>query len=215
MTVVLKCISKPINDDIPNSEALLAYFARVSSTANQLNHATGAKLIKSLINRQEWSPLEMVSMTIEINTTRDISRQILRHRSFSFQEFSQRYAEVQEPFVYREARIQDIKDRQNSFENDDIDREDAWHDIQYQIQIQVRSLYNKALSIGIAKEQARAILPEGMTPTKLYMAGTLRSWIHYCILRCDKKTQKEHRDIACKIRDIIIEQFPSLAEIAA
>jgi thymidylate synthase (FAD) len=211
MTVRLICASAPVVAEIPGIEELLAYFARVSSTANQLNHATGPKLIASLIRRKEWSPLEMVSLTMEIVTTRDIARQILRHRSFSFQEFSQRYAKVEDEPVFREARLQDHQDRQNSIETDDDGLADKWAQRQRVAAIAARQAYDWALENGIAKEVARAVLPEGMTPSRLYMAGTLRSWVHYCLLRADRKTQKEHRVIAEACRDIIIAQFPSLS----
>lgn len=213
MTVLLKAITKPVDDDIPSVSALLAYFARVSSTANQNNHETGGKLLRSLVKRKEWSPLEMVSLTVEINTTRDIARQILRHRSFSFQEFSQRYAKVEDEFIMREARLQDHKDRQNSYMTDDDKLIAWWNDQQESIASVIDATYNIALANGIAKEVARSILPEGMTPSKLYMAGTLRSWIHYCFLRCDPKTQKEHRLIAEQCRGILIEQFPDLSDV--
>jgi thymidylate synthase (FAD) len=213
-SVRLICISKPVIEDVPDSQALLAFCARVSSTANQLNHETGGKLLRSLVKRKEWSPLEMVSLTIEIVTTRDIARQILRHRSFSFQEFSQRYAQVElDHPICRECRLQDATDRQNSIEVSD-EREESrpleWEMQQTEAFWHARKAYDWALSNGIAKEVARAVLPEGLTPSRLYMAGTLRSWIHYCDLRCDRKTQKEHRLVALKVRDILGEQFPDL-----
>ena len=213
MTVRLIAISRPVIDDVPGTAELLAYCARVSSTANQMNHETGGKLLRSLITRQEWSPLEMISLTMEIVTTRDIARQILRHRSFSFQEFSQRYAAVVEPPVFREARLQDHKDRQNSIEADDDSLEKWWKDAQDVHAYYSNTLYQGALGLGIAKEVARAVLPEGMTPSRLYMAGTLRSWIHYLGLRCDRKTQKEHRLIAQQASDIIKGELPDLADL--
>lgn len=206
-------VTKPVIDELSTSEQLLAFCARVSSTANQLNHETGPKLIASLIRRKEWSPLEMVSATLEINTTRDIARQILRHRSFSFQEFSQRYAKVDDDFVIRETRLQDNKDRQNSLANDDEDLDAWWQTAQLNIKQHVRGIYDTALEIGIAKEVARSILPEGMTPSRLYMAGTLRSWIHYIGLRCDIKTQKEHRDVAFQVAWALCAEFPIINEI--
>lgn len=213
MSVRLIAISQPVLDDVPDTTALLAYCARVSSIGNQMNHETGGKLLRSLVARKEWSPLEMVSATFEIETTRDIARQILRHRSFSFQEFSQRYAAVVEPPVLREARLQDTKDRQNSLATDDVGLEQWWADEQDQHVQRTTALYEKALSLGIAKEVARAVLPEGMTPSRLYMAGTLRSWIHYLELRCDRKTQKEHRDIAQAISDVLKAELPDLADL--
>lgn len=203
-------LTQPVVDDIPGPNEMLAWCARVSSTANQDNHATGGKLLASLVRRKEWSPFEMVSLTMEIVTTRDIARQILRHRSFSFQEFSQRYAVVADAPVFREARLQDAKDRQNSLETDDEDIHGEWEEVQREVHERAHSGYQWALNQGIAKEVARTILPEGMTDSRLYMAGTLRSWIHYCELRCDRKTQKEHRLIAEACRGILIEQFPAL-----
>jgi thymidylate synthase (FAD) len=218
MTVRLIAISRPVIDEVPGTPELLAFCARVSSTANQLNHETGGRLLRSLVARKEWSPLEMVSLTVEIDTTRDIARQILRHRSFSFQEFSQRYAKVEDQFVTREARLQDAKDRQNSIEINPnvpgpIGLESWWKDEQRRVSTVAHEVYENALREGIAKEVARAVLPEGMTPSRLYMAGTLRSWLHYCALRCDRKTQKEHREIAIACRDILVEQFPDLADV--
>lgn len=211
--VRLIAVSRPVTNDIPDSSALLAFCARVSSTANQMNHATGGKLLRSLVTRREWSPLEMVSLTMEIETTRDIARQILRHRSFSFQEFSQRYAKVDDEVVLREARLQDHKDRQNSIEVEDESLDIFWRGAQQELAALAFDTYQIALERGMAKEVARAILPEGMTPSRLYMAGTLRSWIHYIGLRADRKTQKEHRAIAEQCRDILCEQFPDLADV--
>jgi thymidylate synthase (FAD) len=213
LSVRLIGITKPVIEEVPDSASLLAYCARVSSTANQLNHATGGKLLRFLINRREWSPLEMISLTFEITTTRDIARQILRHRSFSFQEFSQRYAKVADEAVFREARLQDLKDRQNSIEIDDADLQREWLRDQISVWETAIEAYDDALKRGIAKEVARAVLPEGLTPSKLYMAGTLRSWLHYVDLRCEYKTQKEHRDLADQVRSIIAEQLPELRDI--
>ena len=213
MSVRLIALSQPCIPGVTTPEELLAYCARVSSSANQLNHATGPKLLRSLIERQEWSPLEMVSLTIEIVTTRDIARQILRHRSFSFQEFSQRYAAVVETPVLREVRLQDHKDRQNSIETDDQALAQWWADTQMIVAEQTAGAYQSALDRGIAKEVARVVLPEGMTITRLYMAGTLRSWFHYTQLRADPKTQKEHRLIAEACGAIIAREFPSLAKV--
>lgn len=211
--VRLIAVSRPVIDDLSTTDQLLAFCARVSSTANQLNHETGPKLIASLIRRKEWSPLEMVSATVEITTTRDIARQILRHRSFSFQEFSQRYAAVEDEFVKRETRLQDNKDRQNSLPSDDELLDRQWQNAQDRLSAHTMEVYGWALTAGIAKEVARAVLPEGMTPSKLYMAGTLRSWIHYLMLRCDRKTQKEHRDIAFQIAWALCGEFPIINDV--
>lgn len=213
MSVKLIGMTQPMRGITPDASSLLAYMARVSSTANQGNHETGPKLIKSLIKRKEWSPLEMVSLVMEINTTRDIARQILRHRSFSFQEFSQRYAKVTESFTLRPARLQDELDRQNSIPTDDPELQDWWEKRQFDLGFIIEDIYNLALKKGIAKEVARTILPEGMTMTKMYMSGTLRSWVHYIQLRADPKTQKEHRLIAEECKKIVIEQFPDIKEV--
>jgi thymidylate synthase (FAD) len=213
MSVRLIGITQPAVEEIPDASGMLSYCARVSSTANQENFATGGRLLRSLVKRKEWSPLEMCSLTIEIVTTRDIARQILRHRSFSFQEFSQRYAVVEDALIYREARLQDHSDRQNSINSEDDDLLEKWCELQGHAARAARTAYDGALALGIAKEVARAVLPEGMTPSRLYMAGTLRSWIHYCDLRCDRKTQKEHREIALACRDILVARFPDLADV--
>jgi thymidylate synthase (FAD) len=213
MQVRLVAISRPVIDEVPGTAELLAFCARVSSTANQLSHETGGKLLRSLVTRKEWSPLEMVSLTIEIETTRDIARQILRHRSFSFQEFSQRYAKVDSLPVMREARLQDHADRQNSIESEDLSLGSWWTAAQGSVARAAQQAYDLAIERGIAKEVARCVLPEGMTRSRLYMAGTLRSWIHYCGLRCDRKTQREHREIALGCQRILIEQFPDLADV--
>lgn len=199
-----------------SASELVAYAARVSNPANQNNSLTAPKLLKYLIKHQHWSPLEMVHITMEITTTRDISRQILRHRSFSFQEFSQRYA-VSENFALREARLQDDKNRQNSVEidtNDASARETAemWRMFQVEVMKKAQDVYKWALNNGIAKEQARAVLPEGNTETTLYMAGSLRSWIHYCQLRMANGTQKEHMDVAKQCWEIIGQHFPEIIE---
>lgn len=211
MTVRLIAISRPVIDDVPDTTALLAFCARVSSTANQNSHETGGKLLRSLVRRKEWSPFEMVSLTMEIVTTRDIARQILRHRSFSFQEFSQRYAAVDDDPIYREARMQHPTDRQMSVEDDRYGTE--WGIDQRHVWREAMAVYRTALEAGIAKEVARAVLPEGMTPSRMYMAGTLRSWIHYVDLRADQKTQKEHRLIAEQVRDVLVGEFPDLADL--
>ena len=190
---------------------LIAYAARVSNPSNQINDETAPKLLKYLIKNSHWSPFEMVSITMEITTTRDISRQILRHRSFSFQEFSQRYAKSSN-FIDREARLQDNKNRQNSVVTDDRDLKENWNMKQHEVIRKANEVYEWALENGIAKEQARVVLPEGNTETTLYMAGTLRSWIHYYQLRSKNGTQKEHSDIAIKCWDIIKQHFPDVSE---
>ena len=214
MTVKLVAISKPTIEECATAEELVAYCARVSNPANQNNHGTSAKLIRYLINNAHWSPLEMVHMTMEISTTRDIARQILRHRSFSFQEFSQRYADPTQAlgFVTREARLQDAKNRQNSIETDDADLESLWQSMQQMAIEDANRQYTKAINMGIAKEQARALLPEGLTESRIYMAGSLRSWVHYCDLRRANGTQKEHRLIADACWCIVTEQFPMLGD---
>jgi thymidylate synthase (FAD) len=189
---------------------IIAYCARVSNPSNQHNTETNDKLIGYLIKNKHWSPFEMVNICIEIESTRDIIRQILRHRSFSFQEFSQRYAVADLGFEYKEARLQDTKNRQNSIEISDEKEElkKEWIYKQYEIANLAQENYHWALSNGIAKEQARAVLPEGMTISKIYMNGTLRSWIHYIELRYSNGTQKEHRDIAIACKNAIEPIFP-------
>jgi thymidylate synthase (FAD) len=182
-----------------------------------MNKDTSEKLIKYLINAHHWSPLEMVNACIEIETTRDIAHQILRHRSFSFQEFSQRYAnpkELGEMFIVREARLQDEKNRQNSIEFDDDELKKKWELMQDKVINQASDSYNWAIDNGIAKEQARVVLPEGCTKTRLMMNGTLRSWVHYCDLRCANGTQKEHMDIAIACREEITKILPMIAELS-
>jgi len=195
----------------PNGEALIAEMARVSNPDNKNNTATAPKLIKYLIDNKHWSPFEMVNVCMEIVTTRDIARQILRHRSFSFQEFSQRYA-IANTFISSEARLQDEKNRQNSLETTDVALQGWWTDIQDRMIRESTLLYQLALDRGIAKETARKVLPEGLTESTMYMNGTLRSWLHYIDIRCDKATQKEHRLIAEQCRDIIKQLFPSIKE---
>jgi thymidylate synthase (FAD) len=190
---------------------LIAYTARVSNPANQNNTETAPRLLSYLIREQHWSPFEMVHMTLEIKTTRDIARQILRHRSFSFQEFSQRYA-VAPGFESREARLQDEKNRQNSVETDDRNLNEWWQMEQKKVQARAEMSYKDALSKGVAKEQARALLPEGLTQSTLYMAGSLRSWIHYCELRRGNGTQKEHMEVADKCWEIIRVHFPDIVK---
>jgi thymidylate synthase (FAD) len=186
--------------------------ARVSNPANQDQPETAQRLLKYLIKNKHWSPFEMVNVCMEIETTRDIARQILRHRSFSFQEFSQRYAEAS-GFVYSEARTQDTQNRQNSFETDDRHLAYWWEGAQRRVLYDAEFMYKSALEKGIAKEVARKLLPEGLTLSKMYMNGTLRSWLHYIEIRCDKATQKEHREVAEQCRDIIFELFPSIEEV--
>jgi len=199
-------------DDFMTAEQLIAYCARVSNPANQDN-PDSERLLKYLVKNKHWSPFEMVHVIMEIQTTRDIGRQILRHRSFSFQEFSQRYAAVAEMSEPREARLQDTKNRQNSIETDDVATQEWWQEEQQWLLSKVDELYQQALKNGIAKEQARVVLPEGLTMSRMYMSGSLRSWIHYCELRMGNGTQKEHREIATQCWNIIVEQFPSLKNV--
>ena len=214
MKVKLVSYSTPteefLNEGIDNAQELVAFCARVSNPSNQLNTETSEKLIKYLIKNAHWSPLEMVSACLEIETTRDIARQILRHRSFSFQEFSQRYANPVKDleFVTREARLQDLKNRQNSIENDDEEISNMWIEKQEHLINEARETYNWAIENGIAKEQARAVLPEGNTVSRMYMNGTLRSWIHYIELRSGNGTQKEHMEIAVACAEVITKIFP-------
>lgn len=193
---------------------LVAYCARVSNPSNQNNKDTAEKLIRYLVNNQHWSPLEMVSMCLEIETTRDIARQMLRHRSFSFQEYSQRYADPTKDleFVTRDARLQDTKNRQNSIEVDDTLLQNEWFRAQQRVIYAAQREYEWAIKNGIAKEQARAVLPEGLTVSRLYMNGTLRSWIHYIQLRSANGTQKEHMNIALKCAEVIAKVFPMANE---
>ena len=207
---------------IDDAQELVAYCARVSNPSNQANTETSERLIRYLVKHQHWSPLEMVSACMEIVTTRDIARQILRHRSFSFQEFSQRYAdptaELDEAFVLREARFQDTKNRQNSVELDMADEAQKllafeWERAQQRVLFSVKQEYAWAIKNGIAKEQARAVLPEGLTVSRMYMNGTLRSWIHYIELRASNGTQKEHMDIARACAQAIAAIFPMTADL--
>jgi thymidylate synthase (FAD) len=202
---------------IADAQELIAYCARVSNPSNQFNTETSEKLIRYLIRHQHWSPLEMVSACIEITTTRDIARQILRHRSFSFQEFSQRYADPTQElnFVLREARLQDEKNRQNSIETQDDLLQIEWERAQKRVLFAVRDAYEWARKNGIAKEQARAVLPEGLTESRLYMNGTLRSWVHFIELRSGNGTQKEHREIARACAQVISSVFPMSSEFVA
>lgn len=217
MKVQLVSLSKPSAvTGCHTADEFIAYCARVSNPDNQNNSKTAAGLLKYLIKHNHWSPFEMVSITLEIQTTRDISHQIVRHRSFSFQEFSQRYA-VSNVFEIREARLQDKKNRQNSIPICYKDKEhrrvnEAFSIAQHKVLTTSREAYEEALEDGIAKEQARALLPEGMTGTTLYMAGNLRSWIHYCQLRSENGTQQEHADIAKECWNIIGHHFPSVRD---
>ncbi len=221
MKIELISYSQPESHFAENTTELVAFCARVSNPANQNNKETADKLIRYLVKHQHWSPLEMVSMCLEIETTRDIARQILRHRSFSFQEFSQRYAdptaELDDAFVLREARFQDTKNRQNSVEFDMDDEQQKllaieWERAQKRVLYAVKKEYEWAIQNGIAKEQARAVLPEGLTVSRLYMNGTLRSWIHYIQLRSANGTQKEHRQIALECAKVIAKVFPMANE---
>lgn len=212
--VVLVGITQPVIDGVSTAADLVAYAARVSNPSNQLNTETSAKLLAYLAKHQHWSPFEMVSLVMEITTTRDIARQILRHRSFSFQEFSQRYAKADDlGFELKDARLQDPKNRQASLETDDRELSKEWRAAQTDILLAAKKAYTWAIGNGIAKEQARAVMPEGMTISKLYMAGTLRSWMHYCSLRTGIETQKEHREVAEKALEILKQEFPSIVTL--
>lgn len=213
--VRIVAVTKPVIYGVYNANDFIAYCARVSNPSNQNNAETSEKLLKYLVKNKHWSPFELSHLVMEINTTRDIARQILRHRSFSFQEFSQRYADPTKSldFTTREARLQDNKNRQNSIENENADLEKTWVMKQTQLIHESKLAYSWAIQNGIAKEQARAVLPEGLTLSKLYMSGSLRSWIHYCMLRMEKGTQKEHRVIATECWELICGEFPSLKEI--
>ena len=219
MNVKLLSYSQPTEEfrdlGLANAQELIAYCARVSNPSNQLNTDTSEKLIKYLVKHQHWSPLEMVSACIEITTTRDIARQILRHRSFSFQEFSQRYADPTKDlsFVLREARLQDPKNRQNSIASDDTELQAWWDAKQKWIIEQAKIAYTEAIDKGIAKEQARAVLPEGLTESRLYMNGTLRSWIHFIELRSANGTQLEHQEVAVACAKVIAQVFPMATDL--
>jgi thymidylate synthase (FAD) len=214
MNVQLLSYSQPTEQfrshGITDAQELIAYCARVSNPSNQFNTDTSEKLIRYLVKHAHWSPLEMVSACVEITTTRDIARQVLRHRSFSFQEYSQRYADPTKDleFVLREARLQDTKNRQNSIETNDDRLTTEWHRRQQLVIDLVKEQYKWAIDNGIAKEQARAVLPEGNTVSRMYMSGTLRSFIHYCELRIDNGTQKEHQLVALACAKAIAEIFP-------
>jgi thymidylate synthase (FAD) len=219
MNVRMISYSKPsremYDEGLIDVQELVAFCARVSNPSNQFNTDTSEKLIKYLIKHQHWSPLEMVSACLEIETTRDIARQILRHRSFSFQEFSQRYADPTKDlsFVLREARLQDTKNRQNSVENDNLALAAWWEERQKRVIEEAKNAYEWAILNGIAKEQARAVLPEGLTVSRLYMNGTIRSWIHFIQLRSANGTQKEHQEVARQCAKVIAEVFPLAKEL--
>ena len=220
LKVKLVSYSKPDEnyeaEGLGNVQDLIAFCARVSNPANQMNTETSAKLLNYLAKHKHWSPFEMVSACLEIETTRDIAHQIVRHRSFSFQEFSQRYAnpsEMGDMFVIREARLQDEKNRQNSIETEDETLQDRWEEMQQNVMYASGTAYKWAIENGIAKEQARAVLPEGLTKTRLYMNGTLRSWMHYIELRGANGTQKEHMEIAHACAKVIAEIFPLADEL--
>ena len=209
----VRLISYSKSDEHADLTALVSYCARVSNPSNQMNTQTNDKLIKYLIANSHWSPFEMCSVCLEIETTRDIARQILRHRSFSFQEFSQRYAVADLGYELKEARLQDTKNRQNSVATDDEVLAAEWAKKQEQIANATSEAYKWALDNGIAKEQARAVLPEGITTTRMYMNGTLRSWIHYIQLRSANGTQKEHRDVAMECANVISTIFPMMLQL--
>ncbi len=218
MHVRLLSYSQPTSEfaslGITDAQELIAFCARVSNPSNQLNNDTSSKLIRYLVRHKHWSPLEMVSACLEITTTRDIARQILRHRSFSFQEFSQRYADPTKDlnFVRREARLQDTTNRQNSIETDDEDLQKRWDRWQNNVITEARMAYNWAIENGIAKEQARVVLPEGLIESKIYMNGTLRSWVHFIELRSANGTQKEHQEVAKACAAVIAQVFPMTSD---
>jgi thymidylate synthase (FAD) len=221
MNVKLVSYSQPTDEfrdmGLKDAQELIAYCARVSNPSNQFNTETSDKLIRYLVKHAHWSPLEMVSACIEITTTRDIARQILRHRSFSFQEFSQRYADPTKDmaFVTREARLQDEKNRQNSISTDDTDLQNEWYRAQQRVIYAAKREYEWAIKNGIAKEQARAVLPEGLIESRLYMNGTLRSWIHFIELRSANGTQKEHQEVAIACAEVISKVFSMSTEFVS
>lgn len=212
----IKCkvigVTQPVVDFIPDSEGIISYAARVSAPQNQSNFDTAAKLLKYCVEHQHYSVFETCNITMEIEAPRDIARQILRHRSFSFQEFSQRYAESTD-FIIRECRLQDEKNRQNSIKSEFEDLNAWWEDEQTYILGEIKELYEKALKQGIAKEVARCILPEGLTMSKMYMNGTVRSWLHYIQLREENGTQLEHTDVAKKAKIEVLKYFPFLETV--
>lgn len=203
------------NQGISDALELVAFCARVSNPSNQYNSETAEKLVKYLVKHKHWSPLEMVDATLEIETTRDITHQIIRHRSFSFQEFSQRYADPTKDmqFVTREARLQDNKNRQNSVDVDDVHLQNEWYRAQQRALFAAEREYKWAIDNGIAKEQARAVLPEGLTTSRIYMKGSIRSWLHYIEVRTDPSTQKEHREVALECAKEIAKIFPNIVNI--
>jgi thymidylate synthase (FAD) len=216
--VKIVALTYPLMQDM-GAQDFVAYCARVSNPANQHNTETSERLLRYLVKNQHWSPFEMVNVVMEVNTTRDIARQILRHRSFSFQEFSQRYQSVEElidemPLAYREARVQHPTNRQKSIPTENIGVTNFWKYIQEEVYEHVMYNYGRALAEGIAKEQARALLPEGLTPSRLYMNGTLRSWVHYCQLRMGNGTQAEHAALAANAWNALLPHFPALAGVA-
>jgi thymidylate synthase (FAD) len=213
-TAKIIAITQPLIEGVKTADEFIAYTARVSNPSNQMNTETSEKLLRYLLRNKHFSPFEMVNIVMEINTTRDIARQILRHRSFSFQEFSQRYADPTKDlgFVNREARLQDNKNRQNSIETDDSDLQINWIDKQCELIDRVNEIYKWAIDNGIAKEQARSVLPEGLTRSRMYMAGSLRSWLHYIEVRCEKGTQKEHREVAESAKDQLLSYFTFMLE---
>ena len=214
-SVKLIAMTQPIDGNM-TTEDLVAFVARVSNPSNQNNKTTTKKLLKYLAREKHWSPFEMVDIVLEIETTRDIARQILRHRSFSFQEFSQRYADPTGlGFEVSEARLQDTVNRQNSIETNDTELHEDW-DLRQQVVINsARAAYEWAIQHGIAKEQARKVLPEGLTMSRMYMKGSIRSWIHYCDLRMGNGTQKEHREVATLCWDKVLNVVPSLKDVLA
>jgi thymidylate synthase (FAD) len=213
MQVKVVAVTKPKDESIDVND-FIAYVARVSNPSNQSNTLTASKLLKYLVKHKHWSPFEMAHVVMEINTTRDIARQILRHRSFTFQEFSQRYADPTGDlgFSHREARLQDPNNRQNSLEVEDRELQREWENKQAKMIGTARETYTWAITNGIAKEQARAVLPEGLTNSRLYMTGSVRSWIHYCQLRMGVETQKEHREIALDAWYQLTTEFPALKD---
>lgn len=214
MSVKVVAVTKPVVDGLNSPGEFIAYTARVSNPGNQLNTETSQRLLAYLVRNQHWSPFEMVHVVMQIDTTRDIARQILRHRSFSFQEFSQRYADVAsmgDMFTSSEVRLQDTKNRQNSIDTDDARLADIWEDAQRQIMLACAGVYKEALDMGVAKEVARKVLPEGLTKSRLYMAGSVRSWMHYCGLRMANGTQKEHRDIATAAWQELVLHVPEVS----
>lgn len=212
-TVRTIAVSKPVIDGLASPGDLVAYAARVSNPSNQMNTETSPRLLSYLARNAHWSPFEMASITMEIVTTRDIARQILRHRSFAFQEFSQRYAEADDTIIYRDCRLQHPTNRQASLEGAS-DENIAWfHEMQEAVQHVTSMAYKEALERGVAKEQARIFLPEGLTKSTMYMAGSVRSWIHYIQIRADAATQKEHREIAQLARLELLKHFPELGDV--